>query len=211
MGVAGVGFGLGFFVAMQLGPMSLLLIRSTLRGGLAVGAAVGLGIAAIDGLYAAAGAAGAGPVLAIPQLRVLLGLLGALVLLAIGARTLRAALRVRSGGEADLEVATPCKAFLTALAGTASNPATIFSWAAIFAAASSAGTGRGSAAAVVLVLGVTAGSLTWGIVLALTVAGLRRRFGQGIMRIADALAGIGLVGFGGVLAYGALTSDQSGR
>lgn len=29
-----VGFGLGFFVALQLGPMSLFLVRSTLRAGL---------------------------------------------------------------------------------------------------------------------------------------------------------------------------------
>jgi threonine/homoserine/homoserine lactone efflux protein len=39
------GFGLGFFVALQLGPMSLFLIRSTLRGGWTVGLAIGAGIA----------------------------------------------------------------------------------------------------------------------------------------------------------------------
>ncbi len=48
-----VGFGLGFLVALQLGPMSLFLIRSTLRRGWAVGLAIGAGIAVIDGLYAA--------------------------------------------------------------------------------------------------------------------------------------------------------------
>src|SRR5690349_24613495 len=51
-----IGFGLGFLVAMQLGPMSLFLIRSTLRGGWAVGLSIGAGIAVIDALYAAAGA-----------------------------------------------------------------------------------------------------------------------------------------------------------
>ena len=35
-----VGFGLGFLVALQLGPMSLFLIRSTLRRGWAVGLAM---------------------------------------------------------------------------------------------------------------------------------------------------------------------------
>ena len=58
-----VGFGLGFLVALQLGPMSLFLIRSTLRGGWAVGLAIGAGIAVVDLLYAAAGAAGAAPLL----------------------------------------------------------------------------------------------------------------------------------------------------
>ena len=32
-----VGFGAGFMVSMQLGPLSLFLIRSTLRGTLACG------------------------------------------------------------------------------------------------------------------------------------------------------------------------------
>ena len=43
-----VGFGLGFFVALQFGPMSLFLVRSTLRGGWMVGLAIGAGIAIID-------------------------------------------------------------------------------------------------------------------------------------------------------------------
>ena len=44
-----IGFGLGFLVALQLGPMSLFLVRSTLRGGPAAGLGVGLGIATVDG------------------------------------------------------------------------------------------------------------------------------------------------------------------
>jgi putative LysE/RhtB family amino acid efflux pump len=54
-----IGFGLGASVAAQLGPLSLLTIRSTLRNGVWVGLAIGAGIAVIDTLYAAAGAAGA--------------------------------------------------------------------------------------------------------------------------------------------------------
>src|ERR1700719_3155293 len=121
MNAAVIGFGLGFFVALQLGPMSLFLIRSTLRSGWKVGLAIGAGIATIDGLYAAAGA----------------------------------------GGESPFEVSTPRRAFLTALGGTASNPSTIVSWGAIFAAASSAGFVHTSGAAVLLVVGVAIGSLTW--------------------------------------------------
>src|SRR3954470_23385356 len=128
-----VGFGLGFFVALQLGPMSLFLMRSTLRGGLMIGLAIGGGIAVVDALYAAAGAAGAAPLLAIDPLRLILGLTGAAVLVTLGVRTLWSAFRVRSGAEVPGEVAGPRRAFLTSLAGTASNPLTIASWAAIFA------------------------------------------------------------------------------
>ena len=64
-----VGFGLGFAVALQLGPMSLFLIRSTLRGGWRVGVAVGAGIAVVDALYAACGVAGAAPLLTLASVR----------------------------------------------------------------------------------------------------------------------------------------------
>ena len=111
--------------------MSLFLVRSTLRRGWTTGLAIGAGIAAVDAVYCAIGA---GAVLANHPLRVVLGLVGAAVLIVFGARTLWSAFRVRLGGEAAAEVATPRRAFLTSLAGTASNPLTIASWAAIFAA-----------------------------------------------------------------------------
>ena len=50
-----VGFDLGFFVALQLGPLSLYLIRSTLRNGWEVGLAIAAGIAVIDLAYATLG------------------------------------------------------------------------------------------------------------------------------------------------------------
>ena len=196
-----VGFGLGFFVALQLGPMSLLLIRSTLRSGLRVGLAVGAGIAVVDGLYAAAGAAGAAPLLAIDPVRLVLGLVGAGVLLWLGAHTLHSAFRVRLGGEVPAEIATPARAFRTALAGTASNPATIASWAAIFAAASAAGAADSPAGAALLVAGVAAGSLAWVTTLAGGTAAVRRAVGVRAVRVADAVAGLGLLAFGGMLGW----------
>jgi putative LysE/RhtB family amino acid efflux pump len=202
-----VGFGLGFFVALQLGPMSLFLLRSTLRYGWAVGLSIGAGIALVDALYAACGAAGAAPFLSIEPVRVALGLVGAVVLVALGARTLYSAFRVRLGGEVPDEAATPRQAFVTSLAGTASNPATIASWAAIFAAASVAGAAGSSGAAVLLVAGVGVGSLAWTMLLASGTAVARRAAGERALRLADAVAGLGLIGFGGALAYGALKDD----
>jgi putative LysE/RhtB family amino acid efflux pump len=201
------GLGLGFLVALQLGPMSLFLIRSTLRGGLAVGLAIGAGIAAIDGLYAACGAAGVAPLLEIAPVRLGLGVVGAVVLIALGARSLHAAFRVRLGVEATFDVAGPRRAFLTSLGATASNPATIVSWAAIFAGASAAGAAGTSASAVALVAGVGLGSLCWVTVLACAVAVVRRAVGERAARAADAVAGIGLIGFGGAVGYSTLRHD----
>jgi putative LysE/RhtB family amino acid efflux pump len=206
MNAAVIGFGLGFFVALQLGPMSLFLIRSTLRSGWRVGLGVGAGIAAVDGLYAAAGAGGATPLLTIHPVRLALGLVGAIVLLWLGVRTVYSALRVRVGGETQFEVSTPRRAFLTALGGTASNPSTIVSWGAIFAAASTAGLVHTTGAAVLLVAGVAIGSLTWVSALATGVALAGRSMSNRTVRITDGVAGVGLIGFGGVLAYTTLVA-----
>jgi putative LysE/RhtB family amino acid efflux pump len=193
-----IGFGLGFLVALQLGPMSLFLIRSTLHGGWTVGLAIGAGIAAVDALYAALGAAGAASLLAIGPLHTVFALLGAAVLVALGVRTLRDALRARAVTATRGAAATPRRAFLTALAATASNPVTIASWAAIYAAASAAGQSPP-----LLVAGVGAGSLTWVTLLASGTATARRALGTRAIRTADALAGAGLIAFGAALAVGA--------
>jgi len=192
-----IGFGLGFLVAVQLGPMSLFLVRSTLRGGCAVGLAIGGGIALVDALYAAFGAAGAASLLAVHPLRTSLSLLGAAVLLALGARTLRDAFRVRTGSAALDDVGGPARAFGASVAATAANPATIASWAAIFAAANGAGA---AGAPGLLVAGVGAGSLGWVSLLATGTAVARRAVGDRGVRIADAVAGTGLLAFGCALA-----------
>jgi putative LysE/RhtB family amino acid efflux pump len=196
-----VGFGLGFFVAIQVGPMSLFLIRSTLRRGWRTGLAIGAGIAAIDTAYCILGVAGAGALLAIHPLRLALGLVGAAVLVFLGAKTLWSAFRVRMGGEVPAEVASPRRAFVTSLAGTASNPLTIASWIAIFAAASTAGIASKTSGATLLVIGGALGSATWLMTLATGVAVARRAFGKWMLRAADGVAGVGLIGFGGALAY----------
>ena len=195
-----VGFGLGFFVAAQLGPLSLFLIRSTLRSGASIGLAIGAGVAVIDTLYAAAGAAGAAGLLEIEPLRLAFGIVGAAVLMFLGVRTLYSAFRVRLGGEVAEEVSSPRRAFATALAATASNPLTIASWAAIFTAASAAGTASGASVAVLLA-GVGIGSMTWMTILATGVNLSRRWVGDRLLRTVDAVAGSGLVAFGGLLAY----------
>src|SRR6476469_5809909 len=178
-----VGFGLGFFVALQLGPMSLFLVRSTLRAGLLTGLGVGAGIAVVDALYAAAGAAGAAPLLLVDPVRLVLGLAGAAVLCWLGLRTLHAAWTVRAGLDGDAAT-SPGRAFRTALGATASNPATIVSWAAIFAAASATVTGT-AGPSVVLVAGVGVGSLSWVTLLACGTAVAGRALGPRAVRCAD--------------------------
>ena len=195
-----VGFGLGFLVAAQLGPISQLAIRSTLRNGVRIGLAVGAAVAIVDTLYAAAGAAGAAGLLAVEPLRLAFGLIGAAVLVLLGIRTLVSAFRVRLGGEVAEEVSSPRRAFATALGATASNPLTIASWAAIFTAAGAAGAASGAGVALLLA-GVGIGSMTWMGLLATGVSVARRWVGDRALKAVDGLAGAGLIGFGGLLAH----------
>jgi putative LysE/RhtB family amino acid efflux pump len=199
-----VGFGLGLFVGAQPGPVSLLCVRSVLRGAFQTGVAIGAGAALIDLLYASLGLAGAASLLEIDALRVVLGIAGALVLGVIGARTLWAAFRVRLGGETAEELATPRRAFTTALAATASNPLTIATWAAIFGAASAAAVGdaaNSAAGAAMMLGGVALGTLAAFSVLSLLVTLVRGRFGPRLLAAVDGVAGAGLLGFAGLLGW----------
>ena len=195
-----IGFGLGASVAAQLGPLSLLVIRSTLRRGLPIGLALGAGVAVIDTAYAAAGAAGAAGILTIEPLRLAAGIAGAVVLIYLGLKTLWSAVRIRLGGETGEELATPRRAFVVALGATASNPLTIASWAAVFAAASTAGAAHG-AAVLALLAGVGLGSLSWMCVLATGVALARRSIGRRTLRAVDLAAGTGLLVFAAALGW----------
>jgi putative LysE/RhtB family amino acid efflux pump len=198
-----LGFGLGFLVALQLGPVSLYQIKTTLRNGWGVGLAFAAGIALVDLAYAALGAVGVAPLLTIGPLETILGLLGAAVLVFLGVRTLRSAFRVRLGDAAP--AMSPKRAFGIALSMTAANPLTIASWAAIFSAASAAGAASTFSGAVLLVLGVGLGSATWDVALATAAALVGRFVGPRFLRAVDLVAGIGLVCFGVALAYSVVT------
>ena len=194
----GIGFGLGFLVALQLGPMSLFLVRTTLRSGVRAGLAVGAGIALTDVLYAAAGAAGAAPLVAVDAVRTTLRLVGAAVLAWLGVRSIRAGRQPTTAADREAAV-SPYRAFRTAVAATAANPTTVLSWVAVFTALPD------GTRPVLLVLGVGLGSLTWFTLLTGGVAAVRHTLSRRAVQVADVLAGLGLLGFAAALASSAVS------
>ena len=196
------GLGIGLLLAAQVGPVTLLIVRSVLRGGraFAVGLAMAGAVAAIDLLYATLGLAGVGRLLSEGPLRLALGAASAAILVALGIRTMRLGFRARIGLEAAHEVVEPRRAFATAVAATALNPLTIALWTISFPAAAPAAA-RGSAPdAAALLAGVALGTLTWYCGFATTVAILRRRIGPRLVAAIDLLTGAGLIVFGSLLA-----------
>jgi putative LysE/RhtB family amino acid efflux pump len=195
--------GIGLVLAAQVGPVTLLIVRSVLRGGRAVivGLAMAVAVAAIDVLYATLGLAGVGRLLSAGALRLSLGLVSAAILALVGMRTIRLGLRARAGLEAPHEVVGPRRAFATAVAATALNPLTIALWTVSFPAAAPAAARGSATGAAALLAGVALGTLAWYCGFATVVALLRRRIGEKVLAVIDVLTGLGLVAFGGLLAY----------
>jgi putative LysE/RhtB family amino acid efflux pump len=190
------GLGIGALAAANVGPIWLLCVRTSARYGWRPGAAIGLGAATVDLGYAILGALGAAALLQFAPLRIGLGLIGAAVLVYIGARTLRDAFRVRMGAEDESDVLQPRHALRTGLIATASNPLTILTWGAVFSGAAAADVAAGPASAAVFVVGIALGSLLFHLVLATVASLVGGRMGTTALRWTDAISGTGLIGFG---------------
>jgi len=194
-----VGYGLGLFVAAQIGPASLLIVRSVVRGNFRIGFAMATAVALVDLGYAALGLAGVGRLLEENDaVRLTFGFVGAAVLVALGLRTMWIGFRARFGLETAEEVGTPRRAFATAFAATALNPLTIALWTAAASAAVSGGS-RSSAGTIALLAGVGLGTLSWYTAFAGAIALTRQRIGPRLLAAIDIGAGAGILGFGAYL------------
>ena len=188
----GKGLLLGLAIAMPLGPIGALCISRTLERGFWAGMAGGLGTALADGFYALAAAAGfVAASGALGRLDLPLRLVGGLFLLWLAWRSFRVTPAPRAAQIAARDLlGTVAATFGLTLA----NPATILSFAAIFAGLGLAGTPGLSA--VPLVAGVFLGSLGWWAVLSGGVALARRRLPAGFARRVSWVSGVMLAGFG---------------
>jgi len=199
------GLAIGFAVAFALGPVGLLVIRRTLERGWAYGFLSGVGVATADATYGAIAAFG---LAALTELLVgidrLLGIVGGVVLVVMAARALRAAMAPADGAPPPARAETsrlehPAAAFGSMVALTLTNPATILSFAALFASIG-AGTG-GPAGAAAVVAGVFLGSVAWWAILTGTVAALRSRLTPRVVRALNIAAAL-IIGVFGLVAIG---------
>lgn len=187
------GLLLGLAIAAPLGPIGALCISRTLERGFLAGVAGGLGTALADGTYALLAAAGFAAFSALLEtISLPLQFAGGAFLLWLGFGSFRPRGEVKAArtGARDLISTTASTFFLTM-----ANPATILSFAAIFAGLGLAGEG-GGAAAVVLVAGVFCGSMLWWAFLSGLVAGLHHRLPQAFSTWVARASGVVLIGFG---------------
>lgn len=182
---------IGLSIAAPVGPIGLLTIQRSLEHGPRAGLATGLGAAAADAVYGAIGAYGvAWLVQALVAARVPLAVLGGAVLLWMAVQLLRAP-------AAELAASTaPARNGWQYFAGTfvltLSNPATIFSFVAIFGAMA----GRAaSTSPALMVAGVFTGSALWWLFLSSAVGRLRERFDARWRRRVNRVSAAVLAGF----------------
>lgn len=162
----------GLAIAAPVGPIGVLVIQRTLRHGVPVGLATGLGAAVADATYGAVGAYGVTGLIAWLQgARVPLALGGGAFLLLLAWRTWFAAPAAPGRGAAV--VPGLAATFAGAVALTLSNPATVLSFVAIFGALAGAGAPVSPAS---MVAGVLAGSALWWLLLCAAVGVMRGRF-----------------------------------
>jgi len=191
------GILVGFSIAAPVGPIGILCINRTLSQGRWIGFVSGLGAATADGLYGCVAGFGLAFVsrLLINQ-QAWLRLLGGLFLCYLGAQIARtrpatnANEATRLGGVA---------AYTSTLLLTLANPATIVSFAAVFAGLGLAGAAQDSWAAAQLIGGVFLGSAGWWLLLSNGVGALGQRFAWTRSRWLNYLSG-GLVASFGLLA-----------
>jgi len=214
-----LGIVIGFPIAASPGPIFFLILRRTLARGWRSGLISGLGVATGDATYAALAAFGVAAVTnVLVAERRWISLVGGIGLVVIGVRTIVGTPSLthehlkRSHGTAGRSrgpTGPPTRgsenvagAYASMVALTLSNPATILSFAAVFAGLGlRVSSGWPSAGA--LVVGVMLGSALWWVVLTAIVAAARDRLTPPITRAIALISGVAIVAFGAVIVVAA--------
>lgn len=186
------GIVLGFSIAAPVGPIGVLCIRRAIAQGRWVGLLSGLGAATADGLYGSIAGFGMTAVSDfLLQHRLWLSRLGGAYLLLLGVRTLLAP-AAREAAEAS--VRGFAGAYSSTFVLTLTNPMTILSFVAIFAALGPSLANGGNGAAV-LVAGVFLGSALWWLALSWMASLLGARLERGALRGINLVSGLVIVAF----------------
>lgn len=182
---------IGLSIAAPVGPIGLLVIQRTLQRGRFLGLVTGLGAAVADAVYGAVGAFGVTSLIDwLQSMRMPLALGGGAFLLWLAWKSWTAPVATEAAKAGDSRDA------LTAFAGTflltMSNPATIFSFIAIFG---TFGARTALSSPWPMIFGVLIGSALWWVFLSALIARLRERFDQTWQRRVNRASAVLLAGF----------------
>jgi threonine/homoserine/homoserine lactone efflux protein len=187
------GLLIGLSIAAPVGPIGLLCIKRSLEHGLAAGLATGLGAATADAFYGAVAGFGLASISSfLTAQQTPLRIVGGLVLLWLGASSFRE----RPARERTLENGRNLFVdYATTVGLTLTNPATIISFAAVFASVGLSEAAGSYAKAGSFVAAVFVGSALWWLALSTSVSLVRARISTGAIRWINRASGLVLIGF----------------
>ena len=159
----------GLAVAMPVGAIGAYLVALGARERIAVATAAAVGVASVDGGYAViAVLGGAGLQIVLREVTGWLEWVAAAVLVMVAIRTIWLALRrYRRDGSAvgQPRELTPARAYLSLLALTAVNPATLITFTAVAIGRSSSSSGSTLLSVALFAIGAFAASAVWQLLL----------------------------------------------
>lgn len=195
---------IGIAVAAPVGAMGVLCIQRTLSRGWKAGVVTGAGIATADALYAAIAAFGVTSVTAaLAGIHLPLRIVGGVVLVVLGLRSASTAASAGSTRAPTQRGGAGLRGYLGSVALTLTNPMTVVAFGAVFAGAGLE-SARGVAGAFVATAGVAAGSFTWWIALASSVALSRHALTPTAIRVVGVGSGLVVAAFGAITAWTAV-------
>ncbi|MEP6775539.1 MAG: LysE family transporter [Chloroflexota bacterium] len=200
------GLLIGFSIAAPVGPIGVLCIRRTLAEGRLYGLISGLGAATADAAYGLVAGFGLTFISTfLVDQGIWLRLIGGIFLLYLGVRTIAShpAMTSSSEGKRDKSLLA---AYASIVGLTLTNPATILSFAVVFAGLGLATGSADYADATLLVVGVFLGSASWWLLLSGAVSLLRSRFTYAGLWWVNRVSGIIITGFGVLALISTLTT-----
>ena len=196
-----VGIIIGILLALPIGPVNLLGLQRAVERGFFGGMAAGLGIMIGDGLIALGAALGVNAISgAIKQYRTAIQILGGLALIGAGAKlyftdsTFSSRADAAKATLADYVWDIPQTFFLTI-----TNPGAVLSLVAIFGGVSSFVEVDSYIDAFAMVAAIMGGSFLYWLTASQWIARIRHHLDEGHMRQVNRVAGLVMIGFGGLL------------
>jgi threonine/homoserine/homoserine lactone efflux protein len=191
------GLAIGFAMAIPIGPMGVLCVRTSLSEGQWRGLVIGLAAATADSLYGSVAAFSLSFVSdVIVSQQVWMRLIGGAILVVIGIDSFRPK---QKEARTIIEGKGRLKSYFSALLLALTNPGPFFAFVAVFAAF---GIGQSPvvSSAGILVLGVFAGSCLWFRTLGYIASAFRHKLDAGGLRWVNRTAGV-LILLSGVAAF----------
>jgi threonine/homoserine/homoserine lactone efflux protein len=188
------GIAIGLAIAAPVGPVGVLCIRRTLADGRASGFVSGLGAASADAIYGSIAALGLTFVSTfLIEGEAWLRTFGGTFLLVLGVKIF---LKCPAERAATTRGSGLLSAYTSTFLLTLTNPATILSFAAIFAGLGAGREAEDYLSTTLLVLGVFLGSALWWLLLSGVVGLLRTKLSPGGLRWVNRVSGVVVAGLG---------------